>query len=648
MGFAVGETVGPYTITAFVAQGGMATIFRAHHAALDRDVALKVIHPALREDKTFLARLQREASIIAKLNHPNIVTVYDFSEFDGTPFLALQYVDGKTLKEVLRARKLETSQILEIVRPVAAALTYAHAQGVLHRDVKPSNILIDRDGHVYLTDFGLARLAQSSESTLSHEMLIGSPQYISPEQAKAEGVDVRTDVYSLGVVLYEMFTGRVPFAGDTPYATVIAQINEPPPAARSLNPKIRPAVEQVLRKALAKDPNQRYASVREMMHALENAAQGPREQGAALAAPPRAGAGRKPSHLPWIPLVLALGALILLFACLAGGAFLAWQAQNQSGGGPTRAAVVITGTTTPVGAGTARAPLLATATPSRPVASPTREGATQAPGLSAPRGKIAYSVAVGELAEQHSIWIADADGTDARQLIEIANWPALAPDGKQIAYHRIKDEGIYVANIDGGNPRRIVGGETCCVQWAPDSKRVTFLQGKLKAGDTKIMLANADGTGIAEITTGFNPTWSPDGARLAYAGCQPNSTQCGLFVLDLKTKAATMLTRDNGGNPQWSPRGDRIVYHADDGKGHINVFVANSDGSGVKQLTAGKSNDGQPTWSLDGNFIFWRSDQNGTGWAIFVMRADGSNPRLLIKAAPDGNLWARESLSAGP
>jgi TolB protein len=259
-----------------------------------------------------------------------------------------------------------------------------------------------------------------------------------------------------------------------------------------------------------------------------------------------------------------------------------------------------------------------------------------------------YTIATGEAAEQHFIWIADADGTDARMIIENSNWPALSPDGKLIAYHRIKDEGIYIANIDGSGARVVVKNETCCVQWSPDGKRLMYVRGKLSIGDTKITIVNVDGTNISEIATGFNPAWAPDGNRIVYAGCQLNTTQCGLFVYDLRTKAATLITRDSGGSPQWSPRGDKIVYQASVG-GSVNIFTVNPDGSGQKQLTANKGNTGQPTWSSDGNFIFYRSDQEGKEWAIFLMRADGTDKRLLIpKAAPDANLWARESLSAGP
>ncbi len=225
-------------------------------------------------------------------------------------------------------------------------------------------------------------------------------------------------------------------------------------------------------------------------------------------------------------------------------------------------------------------------------------------------------------------------------------WPALSPDGKQIAYYRLKDEGIYVANSDGGNAHRIAVGETCCVQWSRDSKRLLYVEGKLKIGDIRVKIATLDGTMIAELLPGaFNPTWSPDGNRIDYAGTKPNTSSAGLYVFDVNTKESKMITTDSGGNPQWSPQGDRIVYQA----GSPNVYVVNPDGTGLKQLTFGKSNDGQPTWSSDGNFIFWRSDQDGKGWAIYVMRADGSDKRLLINnTPPDADRWGRESLSAGP
>jgi len=668
MGFGVGESVGPYKITEYIAQGGMATIFRAYQPALDRSVALKAIHPALKGDRVFVERLKREAAIIAKLNHPNIVTVYDFAEAEGIPYVVLQFIEGKTLKDLLSEARLSTAQILNIVRPVAEALAYAHEHGVLHRDVKPSNILIDREGQVYLTDFGLARLQQNSESTASQDMLIGSPQYLSPEQAKSEDVGAATDIYSLGVVMYEMFTGRVPFQGDTMYATILAQIGNPPPPPRSIDPDIRPTIEQVLLKALAKDPKQRYASIREMLKALENAAQGPREEepfapivvadfnSAPKVEPQTAAQPKEPAppkekskRPPWLPVAMGVGAIVVGLVCLALAAILLTQTNSlfaQRGTGtPTNIAAVPTQVSPPATLVPTIAPPTTTLARTSPTSVPSTLVATPVVVPSAPRGKIAYSVATGDAAELHTIWVANADGSNPQKVIDMALWPSMSPDGKQMAFYRMKDEGIYIANIDGGNPRKIVTGETCCVQWSRDGKRLAYFQGKLKFGGS-IFVVNVDGTNNTKSVDGFNPDWSPDGTKLVYAGCETNTTTCGLLVYDFVTKISKLITSDAGGNPQWSPQGNKIVYQVGSPP---NIFVVNPDGTGIKPLTSGTGNQGQPTWSSDGNYIFWRSDQEGKGWAIFSMRADGSERRLIVNnVPPDGERWGRESLSAGP
>ncbi len=267
-----GQMVGPYQIVKQLGQGGMATVYQAYHAKLDRHVAIKVMHPGFREDPNFHARFEREAQIVARLEHPHIVPVYDYAEHEGQPYLVMKFIQGRTLKNLLSAGPLSLEQILQIMTPVADALTYAHQQGVLHRDIKPSNILIDARGVPYLTDFGLARIAQAGESTMSQDVILGTPQYISPEQARGERLlDARTDTYSFGIVLYELVVGRPPFNADTPYAVVHDHIYREIPRPAEVNPDIPPAVEAVLLKALAKTPAERYASASELMADFQQA-----------------------------------------------------------------------------------------------------------------------------------------------------------------------------------------------------------------------------------------------------------------------------------------------------------------------------------------------------------------------------------------
>ncbi|MBC7870217.1 MAG: protein kinase [Chitinophagaceae bacterium] len=275
MALQIGDEIGPYKITEQLGSGGMATVYKAYHARLDRHVAIKVMHANFLLNDAFLARFEREARIVARLEHPNIVPIYDYSEVEKQPYLVMKFIEGQTLKDRLHQSALDQDEILRLMTAVANALDYAHKQGVLHRDIKPSNIIIDQRGTPYLTDFGLARLVQAGESTMSADVMLGTPHYISPEQASGNTeLDARTDIYSLGVVLYELLTGRVPYAGNTPYAIVHDHIYTPVPRPSEVNPGISPQIENVLLKALEKKPADRYATASELLEDLRSAVSG--------------------------------------------------------------------------------------------------------------------------------------------------------------------------------------------------------------------------------------------------------------------------------------------------------------------------------------------------------------------------------------
>ncbi len=295
-----------------------------------------------------------------------------------------------------------------------------------------------------------------------------------------------------------------------------------------------------------------------------------------------------------------------------------------------------------------------------PVATPTvpkPPSPTAPPVPKAPTGRIAYSLVTGDAPKFHTIWVARADGSGARQVLTHAYWPAFSPDGARLAYYGRPEggsEGLYVANADGGNSvLAVVGAGVCCLKWSRDGNWIVYaVSNKPNQPGGPIAMVKADGfykTIVNIGVSGNGPAFSPDGKHIVYAGCLPNTNTCGLLVVPAGGGAPRLVTRDNGGNAHWSPDGSQIVYQARDDAGHIAVFVVKPDGSGKKQLTTGKSNDGQPVWSRDGGSIFWRSDQNGTAWGIFVMNADGSKARrLLNNVPPDRDLWGWESLSVAP
>ncbi|MCC6617221.1 MAG: protein kinase [Anaerolineae bacterium] len=261
--------IGQYRILEHVGQGGMATVYKAYHPRLDRLVAIKMIHRHFLDDANFVARFEREAQIVARLEHPNIVPVYDFAEYDGQPYIVMKFIEGAPLKDALDEGPIPVADALHVMTHVASALDYAHSKGVLHRDIKPSNIMLDMQTTPYLTDFGLARIVTGGATTLSADMLIGTPYYMSPEQGRGEEtVDHRADIYSLGIVLYELLTGTVPYRSGTPYAIINQHITEPLKPPRDYNPDIPPAVEAVILRATAKNREDRYNSAGEMLAAL--------------------------------------------------------------------------------------------------------------------------------------------------------------------------------------------------------------------------------------------------------------------------------------------------------------------------------------------------------------------------------------------
>ncbi|OGO67121.1 MAG: hypothetical protein A3H36_00025 [Chloroflexi bacterium RIFCSPLOWO2_02_FULL_71_16] len=275
MALQAGATLGRYQIVAPLGQGGMASVYKAYLPSLERTVALKVMRAGFAEDPDFLERFRREAKSIARFSHPNIVQVFDFDDVDGRYFMAMEYLEGGTLRDRLvelakDGQRLPAREVTRIVSEVADALSYAHSFGIIHRDVKPSNVMLTRDGRSVVTDFGIAKVLSATQQTQAG-VGMGTPEYMSPEQGQGITIDHRADIYSLGIMAFEMLAGRVPYIADTPMAIVLAHIRDQIPAPSTVNGEIGPVADRVLMRALAKQPEERYGSATELAQALSRA-----------------------------------------------------------------------------------------------------------------------------------------------------------------------------------------------------------------------------------------------------------------------------------------------------------------------------------------------------------------------------------------
>ena len=322
-----GSALGRYRIVEQLGRGGMATVFRCHDPNLDRFVAVKVLPSYYTEDPTFLGRFTQEAQAIARLNHPNILQIYDFGDDKGYTYIVSELVPGGTLQDRLIGEPMSVEQVISYMAPLSEAIDFAHASQVVHRDIKPGNVLINDSEQPILADFGLARMMESSTRFTQAQQAVGTPEYMAPEQALGTDADYRADLYSLGIIVYQMLVGQTPFQSDTPAATLMAHIHRALPMPRLMNPNIDETVEMVLLKALAKDPDDRFQSATEMVQALETAAGITVTAVRAVPPPPRpaaspAGAATPAAQSSGLPKwILAAGVAVVMVLIAAAASF---------------------------------------------------------------------------------------------------------------------------------------------------------------------------------------------------------------------------------------------------------------------------------------------------------------------------------------
>jgi eukaryotic-like serine/threonine-protein kinase len=348
----VGELIaGRYELEELVGSGGMSSVYRAHDRLLERTVAIKILHEQFTRDDAYVERFRREARAVAQLAHPNIVTVIDRGEQDGRQFIVFEYVDGMNLKELMvQDGPVTPREAIELALQVARGLSFAHENGLVHRDVKPQNVLLDADGRAKVTDFGIAHAVDVDGMTITGTVM-GTSNYIAPEQARGQAVDEQTDVYSLGCVLYELLTGEVPFEGDNFVAVAMRHVNDPAPSARDVRPDVPPRLDWAIQTAMAKDHGERFDSMAEFAAELEACyAELDGNEGATmvvprtLARPTRA--PRRRSIWPFVLLGVGLAAVI---GGLAGAILLhdtgGGSGNGGGGGSATHGPIHLSGTT---------------------------------------------------------------------------------------------------------------------------------------------------------------------------------------------------------------------------------------------------------------------------------------------------------------
>jgi hypothetical protein len=335
----IGQRLGQYEITALLGKGGMATVYRATQTSMGRDVAIKVIKPDLAEVGDFVTRFEREARTVASLSHPYILKVFDYGHEGELVYLVMELLKGGSLADQIRRGAFTPAETLRALDQIGSALDYAHELGIIHRDLKPQNVLLDGKGNAHLTDFGIAKILSATVALTQSGTAMGTPAYMSPEQWQGLPLDSRADIYALGVMLYEMLTGRLPFDAETPFSMMHMHVNQPPPSVRDRRADLPPAVEQVIQRALAKNREDRFASAGELVEAFRTALSGQpvaaqagtSSAAAGTPAPTRQPAAQAATIVESLPsdtsaprrsnraLLLGLGALVVAVVVIGGG-----------------------------------------------------------------------------------------------------------------------------------------------------------------------------------------------------------------------------------------------------------------------------------------------------------------------------------------
>jgi eukaryotic-like serine/threonine-protein kinase len=584
-----GKRIGRYEVLNLIGRGGMGEVFLAQDASLGRKVALKLLRGDFTRDPDRLRRFQQEARSASALNHPNILTIHEIGHEDSLHFMATEYVEGQTLREYLSHTHLSLGQVLDVAVQVASALAAAHQAGIIHRDIKPENVMLRTDGYVKVLDFGLAKLVGAktfdpAALTLAKVetepgVVMGTFSYMSPEQARGLPVDARTDIWSQGVMIYEMATGRQPFAGETSSDVMSLILQKEPLPLASFWPEIPGELERIVRKALCKDKEERYQTVKDLLIDLRNL--------------------RKELEL---------------------------KAEIERSAVPTG--------DRPIGA----RPGAATTYPSSAeyIVNEVKRhklAATLIIGLMIVTAVLWYVLS----RSARSTPAPSPKSVTFTKLTDQAGpeyFPSLSPDGKSFVYasYAAGNWDIYLQRVNGKNAINLTKdspADDTQPAISPDGESIVFRSEREGGG---IFVMGATGESVKRLTDfGFNPAWSPDGKEIACADegiVEPSSRvkpQSQIWALNVATGQKRPITNVDAVEPNWSPHGYRIAYQGRRNEAQRDVWTVPAQGGDPVEVTNDPAMDWDPVWSPDGNYLYFVSDRGGSMnlWRVAIEEKTG-------------------------
>lgn len=619
MSLPAGHRIGPYEILAPIGSGGMGEVYRAHDSRLGRDVALKILSPALARDPDRRERFEREARAAAALNHPHIVTIHSVEEIDGVPFLTLELVDGQTLGDLIPAGGLPLDRVLTIGIALADGVGAAHQRGITHRDLKPANVMLTADGRVKVLDFGLAKVKEDEQLAAAAAMpttaltgegrIVGTVAYMSPEQAEGKAVDQRSDVFSLGIILYELASGVRPFAGDTPMSTLSSIIKDTPKPITEVRQGLPRELAKIVNRCLAKDVEDRYQSAKDLrndLRALKNdLTSGDIEaisgSGVRAAAPPAAAPAWR-----W-PLMAGAAAVVLA----AVGAALWW--------GPA-------------------------ASPAPPAVRPfdaiklSRLTTTGSAGMAAMSLDGRYVAHVSIRDGQQSLWLRQIATTSNVEVVPPANVRytglTFSHDGNHIYYATYAGDSqianLYQVPILGGGARLILEDVDTSVTFAPGGREFAFIRGYPADGKSAIIVAGADGSNARELIVRSRPlvytllgiAWSPDGRLIAATGRSTEELRGQIVIVDVAARTETILPTPDWrqiSRVAWLPDGSGLLANAQESAGESSnqIFLVSYPSGESRRITNDLTSYSGLSVAPDGrSFVAVRNERRSVVWTL--------------------------------